>query len=308
MKIRLEKLLLQAQSQQSDLLKQAEETNSFALRIAAQSMESHIVDLKQQLISLSDKAEIELIEFRFVAPQVNKGSMPLHIVSKAAEEIRQMIGYAALRISQGGLRKKRIPGYLYEDLDLRLTGLLPGSSRLLVSAAANRDLFDEGISKTAIGRIFSVLESQGKGKRFLEAVTDLGPFGAKSLRNFIHLANSTNAKLDFTWRYSGKEVLSWAGSEKALKQIEDALDITELSSKEEVNLEGIIELLSKRERMHLLSDSNEAIKILFPKRMLDQVAGLHLNQRVKLRCSVTETANPHTGEASIFYELIDILG
>ena len=67
------------------------------------------------------------------------------------------------------------------------------------------------------------------------------------------------------------------------------------------------ELLSKRERIHLLADGGKILRILFPKRLLPRVAELHLDQRVHLRCSVTETVNPFTGETSTFYELVEVV-
>lgn len=305
---RLRQFLDDARLRQSELEHQAKDLDSFAYRVASQSMASHIDDLTQQLVLLEDKPIFELVEFRLMASRFHDGSVPLRLVAKAADEIRQMIGYAALRLTQGGLGRKRVPNNLYDELDLRLAAVLPGSSRLVITTASQRDLFDDGLSKGALDRIFGVLDSRGKGESFLQAVTDLGPASSRRLREFLHLIRANSAQLKLSWRYSGKTVREWDGNEEAISEVAFALDVTELVAKEEILLEGLIELLSKRERIQLLSDSGETIRILFPKRLLQDVSALHLDQHVKFRCSVTETENPLTGESSTFYELVEIIG
>lgn len=304
---RIRDLLKEAQAHKTELDRRAATENSFAYSLASRSIASHIDDLSQQLVLLEDRPILELVEFRLKASRLQDGSVPLSLVSKATDEIRQMLGYAALRLSRGGLDRKRIPNELYDELDLRLAAVLPGSSRLLITTASHRDLFDDGIAKNTLDRVFRVLASGGEGAEFLEAVTDLGPSSARRMRNFLHLVRGASAELELSWRYSGQQVRQWDGTENALSSVTHALDVTELNSREELILEGIIELLSKRERIHLLTDTQKAIRILFPKRLLPRVSELHLDQHVRLHCSVTETSNPFTGESSTFYELLDVV-
>jgi hypothetical protein len=304
---RIRELLDEAQAHKAELDRRTAADASFALSLASQSMAAHIDDLSQQLALQQNRPIIELVEFRLKANRFQDGSVPLRLVARAADEIRQMLGYAALRLSRGGLDRKRVPDELYDELDLRLAAILPGSSRLVITTAAHRDLFDDGLAKNSLDRVFRVLESRGEGTEFLEAVTDIGPSGARRMREFLHLVRGASAELELTWRYSGETVRRWDGTETALSSVTHALDVTELNSREELILEGIIELLSKRERIHLLTASQKTIRILFPKRLLPRVSELHLDQQVRLRCSVTETNNPFTGESSTFYELLDIV-
>jgi hypothetical protein len=217
-----------------------------------------------------------------------------------------MLGFAALRLISGGLDRKRVPTQVYDELDFRLSAVLPGSSRLVLTTSSNRDLFNDGLAKGAIERFFRVLETGGQGSEFLEAVTDLGPSSAKRLRDLLHQIRDQQAELDLSWRYSGETVKQWRGDDSALSAVTHALDVTEINERQEVILSGIVELLSKRERIHLQSDDGKAIKVLFPVRLLPRVAELHLDQNVRLRCSVTETLNPFTGETATFYELLSV--
>lgn len=305
---RLRELLQSATSQKANLDRRASSDGGFAYALASRSMSSHIDELSQQLALLDDRPIIELVELRLKAQQFRDGSAPLRLVAKAAEDFRQMVGYAALRLTRGGIGKKRVPNDLYNELDMRLAALLPGSSRMVITTSANRDLLDDGIAKGALDRFFRVLESNGQGEEFLESVTDLGPQSSRRVRDLIDLVQRESAELEISWRYGGSEVRHWDGTKETLAKVAYALAVTEVNSKNEVILQGVVELLSKRERIHLRADSGETVRILFPKRLLPSVAELHLDQRVRLRCAVTETENPFTGESSTFHELLEIVG
>ncbi|MFC4259613.1 hypothetical protein ACFOZ5_11285 [Marinobacter lacisalsi] len=289
-----------------DEANQKAEEGSFAYQLTAASIESHIEELEKIELTSKVSPAFEMLDFRINAPDLRAGSDPLAFVSKLTEEVRKTIGYAALRLTQGGIDRKRVPRHLYEDLDLRLEGLLPGSSRFIVSAAAERDLLDDGLSKGAIERVFSVLDSGGEGAEFLKSVNELGPLGARSLRNFLRIIRSHDAEAEFTWKFSGEKVRYWEGSKDVLDSVTAALEVTKIIEEERVVIYGKVELLSKRERIDLRSAEGNLIKILYPKRLLPAVSKLHLEQEVTLYCQVTETENPLTNESSIFYELLEI--
>lgn len=288
------------------IAKEKSEDGDFAYKLAARSFESHLDELSQIELTSQSSPAFEMLDFRIVAPTLKAGSAPLDLVSKLSDEIRKTLGYAALRLMQGGINRKRIPRDLYKEMDLRLQGLLPGSSRFVVSAASNRDLLDDGLSKGAIERVFAVLSSMGQGEEFLSSVNFLGPSGARSLRELLKVIQSYSATAEFTWKYSGDEIIKWLGTEEAIDSVTSALEVTEILEQEKILLHGKIELLSKRERIELRVDEGKLVRILYPKSKLPQVSELHLEQEVTLFCQVTETENPLTNESSIFYELLEV--
>ena len=291
-------LLLEAQSKADE--------GSFAYQLESTSLRTHIDELETYEAIEAVGRTYELVDFRMIASKFEAGSVPLNILAKAAEEIRKMVGYAALRFIQGGISRKRVPIALYDELDLRLAGVLPGSSRLLIAAAAHRDLFDGGVAKHALQRIMEVLETEGRGVNFLESVADLGPSSAKSLREFLKIIRASNGALEMTWRYAGQEVHRWKASAQTVNDVTAALEHTELREKEKRLLQGKIEMLSKRERLQLRTNEGEVIRILFPKRLFADVAELHLDQEVSLYCQVTVSENPHTNEILQHHELLEV--
>lgn len=304
---RIKKHIEEAKKLQANNLSKAK-NGSFAHSLSAESFSEHLSELRQLASIEDDQPLYEIMDFRLIAPSLNKGSVPLTLISKVSDEIRTMIGYAALRLIRGGIEKHRVPRDLYEALDLRLSGVLPGSSRLVVSANAERDLLDDGLAKNALERIFSVLDTKGSGTEFLETITELGPSSAKHLRGFLTLIESYSAEVDFSWKYSGQPVRNWIGSRDDIRKVCSALEVTEITDQEKLLLIGKIELLSKREKIALRTQDGKLINILYPKIMLGQVSTLHLDQELTLRCQVTETVNPLTNESSIFYELLEIQG
>ncbi len=88
--------------------------------------------------------------------------------------------------------------------------------------------------------------------------------------------------------------------------ITSALEVTTVREQSRQVLRGVVELLSKRERLHLRQLDGDLVRILFPKRLLPQVSELHLDQEVSLVCQITETENELTGETAEHYELIEL--
>lgn len=307
MKDKIEKQFEKARALRDEAMEKAAR-GSFAHKLVASSLEDHMADLRQIQNTESGLTHFEIIDFRLKSSALAKGTIPLDLIAKAAEAIRGMIGYAALRLMQGGIDKKRVPQDLYGSLNLRLAGVLPGSSRIVVSANSDRDLFDDGLAKQSLERIFAVLASGGTGEAFLEAVNTLGPTGAKRLRDLLRLISAQSAEAEFIWKYSGEKIDYWDGTKESIEKVVSALEVTEIKAQETVTLFGKIELLSKRERLDLRTYENRLVRILYPNRLLSVVATLHLEQEVSLRVQVTETLNPITSESSIFYELVEVLG
>ncbi len=288
------------------IAKEKGDSGDFAYKLAARSLERHLDELSKIKMTSETSPAFEMLDFRIVAPNLKNGSAPLDLVSKSLEEIRKTLGYAALRVIHGDIDKKRIPKDLSRKLDLRLHGLLPGSARFVVSAASNRDLLDYGLSKSAIERMFAVLSSMGQGEDFHSSVNVLGPSSAKSLRKFLKIIKSYSATAEFTWKYSGDEILKWNGTKKAIDSVTSVLEATKITKQNKVSLHGKIELLSKREKIELRVDKGNIVKILYPKSKLPQIRKLHLEQEVTLYCQVTETQNLLTDESRLFYELLDV--
>ena len=240
-------------------------SGNFAYKIAARSLESHIDELSQIQLSSQNSLAFEMLDLRIKARHLNTGSAPLELVAKLSEELRKTLGYTALRLMQGGIKRKRIPKSLYTDLNLRLITLLPGSSRFIISAAANRDLLDDGLSKGAIERMFMVLSSEGKGADFLSAINLLGPSSAKNLRELLKVISANSAEAEFTWKYSGNEIKTWDGNKDAIDSVTSALEVTEIIEQEKIELFGRVELLSKRERIELRLIGDRLVEFYFQK-------------------------------------------
>lgn len=279
---------------------------SFAYKLAAQSFTNHIDELEQLALAEDTSSLYETLDLRLKASHLRDGRAPLGLVSNIAKKTQKTIEYTALRLIKGGFGKSRIPKYLVSELDLRLSAIIPGSSRFVITANTHRDLLGDSLSKNSFERIFAVLESMGKGESFLDAVTTLGPSGAKSLRELLSVIKSEHAEAELTWKYQGEDTRIWDGSSASIDAVKHALELTRITEQNKTFLSGHVELLSKREKIELRQEDGSLVKILFPKAMLEQVTRLHIEQKVRLFCQVTETSNPLTNESKVSYELLNI--
>jgi hypothetical protein len=304
---RLRKQIEEASRHKLELDKLARQDGGFAFKLASLSMASHIDDLAQQSAIEASASLFEHVELRLIAAKFSDGSAPLELIAKLSDNFRHTVGYAALRLIRGGSSKRRIPRRLYQDLDLRLLGLLPGSSRMVISVNSNRDIFDDGIAKGSLERIFRLLLTNGEGNEFMESVTDLGPQSSVWLRRLLDSIIGECADFEMLWRYRGDIILSWQANQRILSRLSAALASTDVSIVEDLLISGNVELLSKRERIHLLSDDGNRYRILYPKHLLPAVSELHLDQAVVLRCAVVEANNPLTEETTTSYELLDVV-
>ncbi|WP_320129364.1 hypothetical protein [uncultured Sphaerochaeta sp.] len=277
-----------------------------AYELQSCSLRSHIDELENKVRIENIGRGYELLDFRMIVDSFQPGSVPLDIVAKIADEFRKMFGHAAHRLVQVGAEKKKVPNSIYKNLNLRLMGILPGSTRLLISAISNRDLFDEGLAKNTIERFINVLETYGEGDKFLEAIMDLGPSSAKNLKDLFNTINSLSGALEINWKHEGHTIRNWIASPEQVSRITSALGSTKIKKETENLVHGTIELLSKRERIHLRTDKGNLIRILFPIKLLEEVESLHLNQKVFLLCNITQTENPLTNESIQYYELVNI--
>ncbi len=278
--------------------------DSFASELATKSLEAHISELEGLIGMQSLESSYELLEVRLSANTFRAGSIPLGILADISADVKRMFGFAALRFSEGGAAKKRVPEAIYQRLDLRLAGLLPGSSRLIIAAAAHRDLFDSGPAQQTLTRIFDIVQSAGAGERFLEGVSDLGPSSAKNLRDILRVVRAQSASLHLEWSHRGDAIASWTGEKTQIETLTAALERTELKDKREEFVSGTVEMLSKRERLHIRDATGALIRVLFPTKLLGVVSGFRIDQRVEIRCERQEMENPLTGETSITYQML----
>ena len=304
---RLLKQIEEASRQQLALNKSAQEEGGYAFKLASLSMQSHIEELSQAYAIEASSSIFEHVELRLIASQFSDGSASLDLIAKLSDSFRHMIGYAALRLTTGGITKKRIPKHLYQDLDLRMLALLPGSSRMVISANSNRDFFNDGIAKGSFERVFAVLLTNGEGDDFMEKATDLGPQSSIWLRKMLDVIIAESADFEIAWRFRGETICAWQANQHKLTRLSAALASTEVTTTENQLITGTIELLSKRERVHILSGDGDRFKILYPKDLLPAVAKLHLDQVVSLRCAVIEARNPLTDEITHSFELLEVV-
>lgn len=280
---------------------------SFAYELQALSFNNHLQELKQKEMFQQISVKSEVLDFRLMAESMKTGTISLAMLAKISDYINRMLGHIADRIVRGQGASSRVPGEIYSSLNLQLVGLKPGSTRLLISATADRDLFEDGLAKNTMRRVFDLLDTYGEGETFHESIMNFGPYGVRNLRNFLQLINSVSGSLELKWEHDGCSERNWIGTNSQVVQLSSLLNSMIIKEAIDETVSGVIELLSKNERIHLRKESGELIKIYFSNAYIEEVELLHLNQKISLVCKNSETKNPNTNEIYQYYELIEIL-
>lgn len=247
------------------------------------------------------------MDFRLTGFSLREGAVPVLLISEMANEIRNIVGYAALRLIQDGTSKQRIPKSLYEELDLRVSGVTPNleSVHLTIIGNSKRDLLDDSLVKNSLERIFSVLNTNG-GISFLDYIAELGSLSAKHIKKLLSLMQSYSIEVEFTWWFLGKKINFWKGNKENIEGLYSALEVTDVVEQDDLILIGKIGALNKRKRIILECEENGNVSIFYSKIMFSKISKFRLNDEVTLKCHLTKIENRITNEVSVTYELLEI--
>lgn len=299
--------LAAAKAHLADLDARERDEPTFAGTLAAQSMRQHVAELQQQAALIDEKRSVELLEWRLLAPGFELGSIPLGALSNFARELREVLGHVAAISAFPGRTFTKVPADIHQRVDARLAATMPGSTRLIVTTASNRDLFDYGITREAIGRVVEMLQTNGDGDGFDTAAAALGPAGARHLRALVQQLAKDNGEVELTWRFAGGVAEQWRGDNAVLEKLKTSLSAVDIKPTEIRQVSGAIENLSIHERFDIRTDGGKAIRIRYAYSLSRSVNQLKLRQNVTLKCAVTDVVSMRGDRVRTAYELIEVV-
>ncbi len=106
-------------------------SESFALALSLKSLESHLEDLRLQLMRAKQQREKEVIELRLSGGEVNNGTVPLDILANLAKTFSGLISSASAKIKLGQDVSGVIPFDVTQPLNLRFADIGPYSRYFL---------------------------------------------------------------------------------------------------------------------------------------------------------------------------------
>jgi hypothetical protein len=304
----LEKSITQVQNllaEGKERLSQA--PGSRAMELGLVSLQRRLQKLQHELYQEKSAREIEVIELRLQGSLAKFGSIPLKVLSDLSRFLCDSLQAASYKHWKGEESLRKFPGQLIDLLDLRLAGLAPGSTRLLISGSTNPDLFGQSLLEKTLVATFDLVNSEDP-ESFTEAVGGLGSRSARHFRQFLKTLHKNHLQMELSWQKPTSELMVWPGSEERINQLWLSLSQTDFIPPERIFLSGeVITLSSKgKGKLEIRTDEGRNFICAISTEAMKEVQRLNLSQRVWCEVEKETIINETTGFEKSFFSLIEI--
>lgn len=299
----LERQLAQVKTFIARDLSRYRETPKPSVRLSLESWKAHEEDLQQELRIAKEAWQNEVIELRLLGMRMD-GSIPISLLSKVSDKLNKALSYAAYHLLHGRAPSNGIPDRLAHDLDLRLSGLAHGSTRLLFAGNISPDAAGESILEGALEQIFDVLQAPTQDK-IRDLVTVIGVPATKALSEMLAELGRRNIGAELTWPAPNAKVYQWGGNLEAVRTTHKRLSTFEDIKPVEVQLEGRITDLKESGALYIRSDSDKRkYKIAYNRQQYVHVQQYRLGMHVEVLAMMYSRLDPLTGNEISTYKLV----
>lgn len=281
-----------------------ESPSKFSIRLSLDSWLSHQEDLQQDLRQAKAALQHEVVELRLIGRRMD-GSIPLRLLTKVAEKFNSAIAHAAYHLRHGVDPKKGIPDALSDEMDLRLSGLSFGSTRLLFAGNISPDTAGDSLMEGALEQIFDVLSSPSP-ERIRELVRIIGSPAARSLGDLLGALEKLEIGAELTWPAPNSRVYKWGGSLEAVRSAHSRLRVLQIEKPIPVTLEGSVAQINDVNAIYIRDASGSRVKISYNRQQYSRIqklnVGMHLSFRVMKHTSRDEIAGREYSEYHLITE------
>lgn len=265
-----------------------EDPNNHAAQFFASSHTEHLAELQQELRLEQAKRQYEVFELRLMGNQVDNASIPLSLLAKIAEPISKLLAGASYR-----LRHQRdahiIPAEWVNMLDLRLAGISPGSSRMVMTGDVAPDLAGDSPLQDALEALFQVLSTRPED--FVERLHAIGVRAGGKLAELLDVLEKEDVACELSWIAPSNHKHKWKATRADMAHLRVMLEGVEEPQESTVELTGEITLLAATGRIELLSEG-EKVKVTFNKRAPELISNFHIGQHVTIQALCTTYYDP----------------
>jgi len=268
--------------------------NSFADKVLFDSFDSYISEIKGEIRNEDAKHPLsDFLEMRLKGHRVDNGTIPLNMLASITFNISNLIQRATSKLTNGRDSQK-VSNEIKELLNLRLTNVLPGSTRLGISLNTGQSELFETIPSTAMKEIFSLLESS-TDDGFMEQVAEIGFRAAQSLRNIIVECEKNDVTFSLNWTGPFSNNNEAVINKEKINLFKERLTTTKISQPYEDVLSGELAILSKYGKLEV-EIGGEHIKASYPIDMLDIFRDrCKVGSHIRLLVEITEIQNVNLG-------------
>lgn len=273
-----------------------------AFRLSLSSWESQRDELLQELRVAKESLKKEVVELRLTGWRLD-GSIPLRLLTLVSNKFHSALGFAAYHLRFGQDPHRGIPDELSDELDIRLSNLAPGSTRLLFAGSLTPDATGDVILESALEKIFDLLTDPSPDQ-VKELVTVIGVRATRELCDLLKELEKRDIGAELTWPSPNSDIHQWGGTLDSVRLARQRLSIVSKIKPESVTLEGRVAVLNDSGSIILRSDDGHKIKIEYNKQQYNYAQQYSLGMHVSLKALKYTSRDEITEKESSTYKLI----
>jgi hypothetical protein len=278
-----------------------ESPGRFSVQLTLNSWKTHQEELQQELRQAKCALQHEVVELRLLGMRMD-GSIPLRLLSKLADKFNGALSHAAFHLRHGTSPARGIPEDMAREIDLRLSGLSFGSTRLMFAGNISPDTTGDSPMEGALEQIFDVLSTPSPEK-IRELVTVIGVSATKALSEMLGALEKQSIGAELTWPAPNAKVYKWGGSLEAVRAAHERLSAFETIKPETVTLFGTITDLKENGAIYIRSERAKH-KISYNKQQYVHIQQYRLGMEVRLKTMKYVRLEPLTDREIATYKLI----
>lgn len=280
------------------------EPDKFSTQLSLESWQTHQEELQQELRQAKALLQHEVVELRLMGRRMD-GSIPLRLLARVAEKLNNVLAHAAFHLRHGQGPKRGGLEVLFAEMDMRLSGLAQGSTRLVFAGNITPDLTGDSAMGGALEQIFSVLQTQDPEK-IRELVTVIGVPATKALSELLGTLEKQDIGAELTWPAPNATVYRWGGSLDEVRYAHLKLSPLKRIKPEEVSLKGRITQLKDSGAFYIRDLDGKSIKISYNAQQYQHVQQFTLGMDVDLKAMRYVERDPLTDHEQATYKLITL--
>ena len=256
----------------------------FAAELERNSLDAHLSDLKKQLnCSEAVKSYKEVIQLRLIGAKVADGSAPASIFSGVLKNFTEMVHRAGHLLASGNDSQK-VSKFIIENFDIRIANILPGSSKMVLTASSKGDL-GGSLTKEAIENIFNMLHSiDDDDENFVNSVSKAGINSLNKLNSIVSLLEKEKIEVDFTWSDPDKGINIYKARYEQYDKLKSLMKKFDIRKNYSEDISGSLTMLDKEGSLNVENISGHKYTVYFLNEQLSEVReACNFMGNVKLR-------------------------
>lgn len=242
-------------------------------------------ELEERLHRAKAERAHEVVGLKLEGNQLAEGGIPLRLLAKLSEHFNAALEQSAWRVWDKHGDAARIDPAFTRRLDLQLTEVAIGSTRLAIVGNTAPDLTGVSALEMALRGLFDVLGAD------IEDLTDrvnvVGIRAGKSLCDLLRLFEREHVAADLAWRAPDK-AYQWLGNAPEITRVRSLLDDIGEPDTTTESFRARVNVLSIRNRMEVERlDTGEKVRLSYHKSLSNAVQELRLADECSLVVETT---------------------